>query len=345
MASIRHQPRWRGSPSDRSSLRHLLEASLRRPLVVLAPLAVALLGGLAVSAAVPDRYRAAALVEAEWGGAAIASVPVVQPELADRRLRAVRRRTLDATMIERALRVADQRGSRPGEVAKAEERLEARSIAVSVMPTGPGTFLIECVHASPQTAARVANRLAWVLVEEAEDARLSGQVLEAQLSEARKAVEERGAALLRLRAKSPRAPEAGPTTAEYQASRPAGPRSMRRQIQQLERLTRDYDDARSQYEAVLRRAAEAKSRVDAGWPARFRVRRSASAPQEAFHPNRLVLALVGLALGLAFGLGASLLSESRDRGVRGPEDLRETLPQPLLAELPLVRTRRRDRRT
>ena len=48
--------------------------------------------------------------------------------------------------------------------------------------------------------------------------------------------------------------------------------------------------------------------------------------------------------GWSRALGAAVLAELRDRSVKGPEDLAETLPFPILAEIPLVRVRRPGRR-
>jgi capsular polysaccharide biosynthesis protein len=50
--------------------------------------------------------------------------------------------------------------------------------------------------------------------------------------------------------------------------------------------------------------------------------------------------LLGLLGGLAIGMLAAVVAEQRDRSVRGPEDLADVLPVPLLATLPLVRLRR-----
>jgi hypothetical protein len=50
----------------------------------------------------------------------------------------------------------------------------------------------------------------------------------------------------------------------------------------------------------------------------------------------------GVLLGLLVGLAAALVAEWRDRTVKGPEDLEEILPVPLLATLPELRVRERD---
>ncbi len=60
-------------------------------------------------------------------------------------------------------------------------------------------------------------------------------------------------------------------------------------------------------------------------------------------PDYLFFGLAGTLLGLTLGLVATLVAELRDRTVKGPEDLGDILPVPLLATLPEVRVRgRRD---
>lgn len=196
------------------------------------------------------------------------------------------------------------------------------SAAVTVRPGGADDFFVECVHANPSTAARVSNVLASLLVEEAERERANGAdalALEARLVGARKAMEERADAVLRSRGAA---------------------------LDVTERLVRDYDQARKAYLALEEewRAAEAASRIGGSGRVRFTVLQPATAPRTPFFPNPVLFALAGAALGLLSGLGAAVLVELRDPSVKGPEDLRELLPHALLAEIPLVRVRRSERR-
>lgn len=111
-----------------------------------------------------------------------------------------------------------------------------------------------------------------------------------------------------------------------------------------QRLATEYERARSAYDTLLKdwRAAEQAARLGGGPIARFEVVRSASAP--VAEPSGLVLwALGGAAVGLALGLVLALVAEIRDRTVKGPEDLAEILPLPLLATTPPVRGRRKTR--
>jgi polysaccharide biosynthesis transport protein len=199
-----------------------------------------------------------------------------------------------------------------------------------VRPGEADDFFIECVRADPATAARVPNLLADLLVEEAERERPEGagtdrKALEARLAGARQAMEEAEAAIVRFRAQARHASEAIPT---------------------LERLAREYGEARKAYLEIEEQwnAAEAASRIGERARVRFTVLRPASPPSAPLFPNRVLFALVGAALGLAAGLGWAVLAELRDRSVKGPEDLAEALPFPILAEVPLVQVRRPGRR-
>lgn len=76
---------------------------------------------------------------------------------------------------------------------------------------------------------------------------------------------------------------------------------------------------------------------------RFELLRSASVPEARESPGLVLFALTGALLGLAAGAAAALVAEALDRTVKGPEDLAEILPQPLLATIPLARVGRERR--
>ena len=305
---------------------------------------------MAASVLLSPRYRASALVQALWDRDTDDALRRVTGDVVGRKLLLVRGRVVARSLLQRVLDDTTPYRSALEEDLPSAERFERMLKAVSVAPRGADSYGIAYAHGDPEIASRVANRLAQLLVEEADEdratrSRTDAVRLEARLVEARKALEEQGEALERARERPPvdRPGEQGEATGQRarQAVRKAA------LAVELEAAARELDAARRAYVALENewRAAETAARTGGGALARFVVVQPASIPTRPFFPNRVQFTLVGLALGLAFGLGASLLSESRDRGVRGPEDLRETLPQPLLAELPLVRTRRRDRRT
>jgi hypothetical protein len=272
-------------------------------------------------------------IQGEWADAGVSSIAA---ELAERRLQAVKQRVLTHSAIERVVRDVDP--PTDDETTPWEERIEALWAAVHVRAGEADAFFIECVHADPSKAALVSNRLASLLIEEAERERLHGAagdtlVLEARLAGARKAMEDKAAAVLRFRKGLPDVSNAdlGKIDATVEKRR-----------EELERLARDYDQALKAHRALEEqwRAAEASN----SGRVRFAVLRPASAPPAPSYPNRLLFALAGAALGLVLGLGTAVVAELRDGSVKGPEDLRELLPQPLLAEVPLVRVRRFSRR-
>lgn len=72
---------------------------------------------------------------------------------------------------------------------------------------------------------------------------------------------------------------------------------------------------------------------------RFELLRDAEIPRVPEAPSPILFVLAGALAGLVTGLAAAVVSEHRDRRVRGPEDLEDVLPVPLLATLPEVRVR------
>jgi uncharacterized protein involved in exopolysaccharide biosynthesis len=226
----------------------------------------------------------------------------VAAELEERRLRAMR---------ERVLALA-----------------EGLAATVTLRAGGADAVVIRCEDADPSKAAQVCNGLTRLLVEEAARERASGaegalQALDAQLAEARQILEKKADALRRLRAE-----EAEDSGAGHDANG-------------LQKVARDYDQAWNAYRALLERwrAADTASRTGHSGRVRFLVLRPAPVPATPCYPNRVLFALVGAALGLVFGLGAAVAAERRNPSIKGPEDLMQLLPQPILAEVPLVRIR------
>ena len=122
-------------------------------------------------------------------------------------------------------------------------------------------------------------------------------------------------------------------------------KGFRSPTEDLETLGREFDEARKAYLTLQEewRAAETASRIGGGASPRFTVVRPAVVPSGPCFPNRVLFALVGLALGLTLGLGAAMVAESRDLSVKSAADLRKILASPLLAEIPFVRVPRRRR--
>lgn len=113
----------------------------------------------------------------------------------------------------------------------------------------------------------------------------------------------------------------------------------------VRRATSDLGRERESYREALEKwqVAETERGLLAGRGDRFEVVAPARVPEAPFSPNRPLFAFFGLALGLALGLGAAVVAEFRDRSIRGPEDLEETLALPIIAVIPRVRGGRRRR--
>lgn len=290
-------------PRWRRKARLMLEAPLRRSRLVAAAVAVALLGALVASWTVPRRFRASARVRAAWAGQAAPDRSGLAVQLAERRLRTVSQYVL-------------------GRSAEEAERIGASAAAVSVKPEEAGDLSVESVHGDPSRAALLSNRLANLLVEESERAEADVRAIEARVAAARQAMEQRADAFVRFREKMRDTPRA------------------RRQLQ---KLARDYEEAR---EAHLELEAQSRAAAAAGriGRSRFTLLRPASVPVAPEFPNRLLFVAVGMALGLLGGLVGAVLVELRDQSIKDAQDLREVLPLPLLAEVPFVRVRRSGRR-
>ncbi len=102
---------------------------------------------------------------------------------------------------------------------------------------------------------------------------------------------------------------------------------------------RDYDQAQESYLALMKEwtdARAAQSLVGIGAPQRFRILEPARIPERPFFPSLWAFTLAGLLAGLALGLVVACTREFLDHSVKGPEDLEDIFPQPLLATIPHV---------
>lgn len=107
-------------------------------------------------------------------------------------------------------------------------------------------------------------------------------------------------------------------------------------------LERDYENTRAQYDdAVAKKArAETGEVIEAlSKGQRITVIEQAVAPLEPTSPNRLLIAVGGVAGGLALGLGFVLLLELMNAGIRRPVELTNRLGITPFATLPYLRTR------
>jgi hypothetical protein len=71
---------------------------------------------------------------------------------------------------------------------------------------------------------------------------------------------------------------------------------------------------------------------------RFTLIDPARLPEKPVRPNRPVIFLFGIILGIGSGVGTALLKEATDHSARRSEDLLMVFPFPVLAELPEIVT-------
>ena len=144
-----------------------------------------------------------ALVRVDWA-AEDASVAQRLGGDPDSRRLSFRLRALSRPAMERVLEEAKPFPAPGREGGSRLEPVERLQSAVTVKLRGADAFVIEYVHADPEKAALVPNRLASFLVAEADEERARRSAtdprrLEARLVEAREAIEEKAAVIRRLR--------------------------------------------------------------------------------------------------------------------------------------------------
>lgn len=242
--------------SSRRRVAYLLEAPLRRRRLLVAPTVLVSLAAATVGFLLPPRYRAAALVRAEWNLGAEALLRQRGLALADRRNQAVRQRVAERRLLERTLEQTTPYASAGGTPAALAEQVERLRSDLRVRPMSTSSFAVVFEHRDPAKASLVPNVLVGLLVEVTDEAS---------------------------------------------------------------------------------RAAEASARAGRGPVARFELLTPARLPAAPESSNPALFGLAGALVGLLLGLGAAVVAEQRDRSVKGPEDLDDILPVPLLATLPEVR--------
>jgi uncharacterized protein involved in exopolysaccharide biosynthesis len=106
-------------------------------------------------------------------------------------------------------------------------------------------------------------------------------------------------------------------------------------------LTRDLDIARKQYTDTMARrmAVERAGALEASELAeRYVLTRAPSLPFEPAFPNRPLIIIIGLFLGVSLGLAAGILAEAFDDSIRSTRDLRMILGAPPIAAIPSIHT-------
>jgi len=113
--------------------------------------------------------------------------------------------------------------------------------------------------------------------------------------------------------------------------------------QQAAAVTRDYDQSRSYYETLLGKKLQSEMATNLETRRQgeqFRMIDPPSLPQRPYWPNRLVCSLVGLALGLALGVGITLLLDFVSPRLNQESELAEFVGAGYTLALPVFATER-----
>ena len=107
----------------------------------------------------------------------------------------------------------------------------------------------------------------------------------------------------------------------------------------LAELTRDYDQTRAEYQALLEKQNQAQlderlSKVNES--SVFRIVRRAQLPLEPSAPRRGRIILMGLMAGLGLGMMLAIYSEYRDTSYNTPDEFRESIDLPVLTVVPNI---------
>ena len=106
-------------------------------------------------------------------------------------------------------------------------------------------------------------------------------------------------------------------------------------------LTRDLDIARQQYTDTMARrmAVERAGALEASELAeRYVLTRAPSLPYRPAFPNRPLIIIIGVFLGISLGLVVGILAEAFDDSIRSTRDMRSILGAPPIAAIPVIRT-------
>ncbi len=112
-----------------------------------------------------------------------------------------------------------------------------------------------------------------------------------------------------------------------------------RVAERLASLERERDHLAESYRDFSARQLEAEvaKEMELGQKGeQFRILEEAVAPPEPASPNRPLIIILGVFLGVAAGAGATLLLEATDSSFHGPHDLQADLKIPVLASIPAI---------
>ena len=122
----------------------------------------------------------------------------------------------------------------------------------------------------------------------------------------------------------------------------------RRRLEMYPRVAEGYmnlmverNNTQAKYDDLMKKFMEARvahglEREQMG--TRFTLIDPARLPEKPVRPNRPIILLLGLILGMGTGIGTAAIKETSDHSARRAEDLTRALPLPVLAEIPEIST-------
>jgi polysaccharide biosynthesis transport protein len=117
--------------------------------------------------------------------------------------------------------------------------------------------------------------------------------------------------------------------------------------EELDQPTRDYDAVNDRYQALVKRAEDARlaENLERGQATeRFRILDPAIPPLYAAAPNRLWLAIMGFITALAIGIAAIIAAEKLDTTFHSADEVQAFTSLPMLARIRVIPTAARARR-
>ena len=130
-------------------------------------------------------------------------------------------------------------------------------------------------------------------------------------------------------------------TAAYQARLNLTPATE----QELTVISRGYEEAKANYDSLLQKQTQSQLATSLGQQQQvqqFRIIDPPKLPDKPYAPNRFLISLIGLALGIVFGLGLAIFLELTDVRFRQERDLEGILPARLLVGIPRLSTPEED---
>jgi len=131
-------------------------------------------------------------------------------------------------------------------------------------------------------------------------------------------------------------------TATYQARLNLTPETE----QELAGVSRGYEEAKANYNSLLQKQTQSQLATSLGQQQQgqqFRIIDPPKLPDKPSAPNRFLISLVGLALGIVLGLGIATFLELTDVRFRREKDLEGILPARMLVGIPRLSTPQEDR--